>query len=215
MHQLKRHVKERVSEYFTRVCRSNNFLGRINIDLEKERIDMLVVPCQGNASPDEVEQARNKVSSTRIFFTLTQLSFSLTLLLGNQKIMFVNWVAAREASRLLHFCWLFGSVSNPRYDVWMNSRCLWTKIRKAEQLLCFVNMLQNIQKPRFEKSQIVAPNSLPDQFLSTVQFVFLTPTGLSESKEALGKGFGNIFKYQSLQKPIRGRQPNNWSNRTI
>ena len=68
MHQLKRHVKERVSEYFTRVCRSNNFLGRINIDLEKERIDMLVVPCQGNASPDEVEQARNKVSSTRIFF---------------------------------------------------------------------------------------------------------------------------------------------------
>ena len=112
---------------------------------------MLVVPCQGNASPDEVEQARNKVSSTRIFFTRTQLSFSLTLLLENQKIMFVNWVAAREASRLLHFCWLFGSVSNPRYDVWMNSRCLWTKIRKAEQLLCFVNMLQNIQKPRFEK----------------------------------------------------------------
>ena len=70
-------------------------------------------------------------------------------------------------------------------------------------------MLQNIQKPRFEKSQIVAPNSLPEQFLFTVQFVFLTPTGLSESKEALGKGFGNIFKYQSLQKPIRGRQPTN------
>ena len=62
LHQLKRHVKERVSEYFTRVCRTNNFLGRINIDLEQERIDMLVVPCQDNASPDELEQARNKVS---------------------------------------------------------------------------------------------------------------------------------------------------------
>lgn len=62
LHQLKRHVKERVSEYFTRVCRRNNFLGRINIDLEQERIDMLVVPCQDNASPDEVEHARNKVN---------------------------------------------------------------------------------------------------------------------------------------------------------
>ena len=29
----------------------------------------------------------------------------------------------------------------------------------------------------------------------------------------MGKGFGNIFKYQSLQKPIRGRQPTNWSKK--
>lgn len=171
LHQLKRHVKERVSEYFTRVCRTNNFLGRINIDLEQERIDMLVVPCQDNASPDEVEQARNKLD------TLARKSRDNVCQLsgGERSITTVAFLLA-----------LWERIKSPircldEFEVFMDQ----DKKSRATLMLC--------------------------QYASKhpkTQFVFLTPTGLSESKEALGKGFGNIFKYQSLQKPIRGRQPN-------
>jgi len=172
LHQLKRHVKERVSEYFTRVCRTNNFLGRINIDLEQERIDMLVVPCQDNASPDEVEQARNKLD------TLAKKSRDNVCQLsgGERSITTVAFLLA-----------LWERIKSPircldEFEVFMDQ----DKKSRATLMLC-----QYASKhPR-------------------TQFVFLTPTGLSESKEALGKGFGDIFKYQSLQKPIRGRQPNN------
>jgi len=149
-----------------------NFLGRINIDLEQERIDMLVVPCQDNASPDEVEQARNKLD------TLARKSRDNVCQLsgGERSITTVAFLLA-----------LWERIKSPircldEFEVFMDQ----DKKSRATLMLC--------------------------QYASKhpkTQFVFLTPTGLSESKEALGKGFGNIFKYQSLQKPIRGRQPNN------
>ena len=62
LQQLKQHVKERVSNYFYQVCRNNNFLAKINIDMEEERIDMLVVACHANATPEELQQAEVKVT---------------------------------------------------------------------------------------------------------------------------------------------------------
>ena len=62
LQQLKQQVKERVSNYFHQVCRNNNFLAKININMEEERIDMLVVACHANATPDELEKAEIKVT---------------------------------------------------------------------------------------------------------------------------------------------------------
>ena len=60
---LKKSVGNRMIEQFVQVCRSNNLLGRMNIDFDKQKIEIAVVPCDFDSKSEEIEAARKKVSS--------------------------------------------------------------------------------------------------------------------------------------------------------
>ena len=56
---------------------------------------------------------------------------------------------------------------------------------------------------RHEKTQVCFIGGLV-QIIPFFKVILLSPTGLCEEKEDLEESYGDIFKYVSLKKPIRG-----------
>ena len=65
-----------MTELFVSICRSNNFLGRMFIDFDNEKLEIVAVQCDFNAGSELVEKARKKVKSLVLF------SYSLLILVG-------------------------------------------------------------------------------------------------------------------------------------